>query len=612
MTTDLKDVEVKEIPLRDFFRLPEKAGYDISPDGKYLSYLAPYKSRLNIFVEEIETGKSERITGEEDRDISDYFWANDNRILFLKDTNGDENFKLYAIDKDGKNPKSLTPFDNVNTQIVDKLEEIHNEILIGLNKRDPRVFDVYRLNVETGEMKVAVENPGNILDWVTDHDGLVRVATSSDGVNTTLLYRDNEQEEFKEIVTLNFKDSISPIFFTFDNKYIYASSNVGRDKKAIVKYDAKNGKEIEVIFEHPDADASVLHYSKKRKVLTGAVVFTAKREIYFLDEVSKNRYERIKRELGEVEIVFVGNNEEENKFLIVTYSDKSLGAHYFYDAEKDTIKKIGDVGPWINENDMCDMKIIQYTSRDGLTLNGYLTLPKNSDGKNLPVVVNVHGGPWARNNWGYSPEVQFLANRGYAVLQVNFRGSTGFGKKFWEASFKQWGLSMQDDISDGVNWLIEQGIADPKRVAIYGGSYGGYATLAGLAFSPELYACGVDFVGVSNLFTFMDTIPPYWEPLLAVMHEMVGHPERDKELLQKTSPVFHADKIVAPLFIAQGKMDPRVNVNESDQMVAAMKARGVEVEYMVKDNEGHGFHNEENKFEFYSAMEKFLKRHLLF
>jgi len=610
MTTDTVSTEVNEIPLRDFFRHPEKTGYDISPDGKYLSYLAPHNSRLNIFVEKIESGETNRITNEKDRDISDYFWSNDNRILFLKDTDGDENFKLYAIDKDGKNPKNLTPFDKVNTQIVDQLEEIENEILVGLNKRDPRVFDVYRLNIETGEMKLAAENPGNILDWVTDHDGLIRVATSSDGVNTTLLYRDNEEEDFKEIVTLNFKDALSPIFFTFDNKHIYASSNIGRDKKAIVKYDVKNGKELETIFEHPDVDVTSLLYSRKRKVLTSIVFFTSKREIVFIDEASKKRYERIKNELGDVEIYFSGNNKNEDKFLIRTYSDRSLGAYYFYDTVKDELTKIASVSPWINEDDMSEMKIIQYTSRDGLTINGYLTLPKNKDPQNLPVVVNVHGGPWARNNWGYSPEVQFLANRGYAVLQVNFRGSTGFGKKFWEASFKQWGLTMQDDISDGVNWLIEKGIADPKRIAIYGGSYGGYATLAGLAFSPDLYACGVDFVGVSNLFTFMDTIPPYWEPLLGVMHEMVGHPERDKELLEKTSPVLHADKIKAPLFIAQGRMDPRVNVNESDQMVAAMKKRGVDVEYMVKDNEGHGFHNEENRFEFYDAMENFLKKHL--
>ena len=256
------------------------------------------------------------------------------------------------------------------------------------------------------------------------------------------------------------------------------------------------------------------------------------------------------------------------------------------------------------------MKPISYTSRDGLTINGYLTLPKGVAAKNLPVVINPHGGPWARDAWRFNPEVQFLANRGYAVFQMNFRGSTGYGRKFWEASFKQWGKTMQDDVTDGVQWLIKEGVADPKRVAIYGGSYGGYTTLAGIAFTPDLYAAAVDYVGVSNLFTFMNTIPPYWKPFLDMFQEMVGDPVKDKDLLTATSPALHADKIKTPLFVAQGAKDPRVNIAESDQMVEALKKRGVTVEYMVKDNEGHGFRNEENRFEFYEAMEKFLSKHI--
>lgn len=272
--------------------------------------------------------------------------------------------------------------------------------------------------------------------------------------------------------------------------------------------------------------------------------------------------------------------------------------------------KLTDVAPWINENNMADVKPIKYTSRDGLTINGYLTLPKGSDGKNLPIVVNPHGGPWFRDTWGFNPEIQFLANRGYAVLQMNFRGSTGYGKEFWKSSFKQWGKKMQDDITDGVNWLIKEGIADPKKVAIYGGSYGGYATLAGLTFTPDLYACGVDYVGVSNLFTFMKSIPPYWKPMLGMLYAMVGNPETEKELLTSASPIFHIDKIKVPLLIAQGANDPRVNKNESDQVVKALKEKGIDVPYIVKDNEGHGFSNEENRFDFYNAMEKFLAKHI--
>jgi dipeptidyl aminopeptidase/acylaminoacyl peptidase len=259
---------------------------------------------------------------------------------------------------------------------------------------------------------------------------------------------------------------------------------------------------------------------------------------------------------------------------------------------------------------MAEMKPISYVTRDGITIHGYLTLPVGGSGKNLPLVVNPHGGPWVRDSWGFNPEVQFLASRGYAVLQMNYRGSTGYGRKFWEASFKQWGKKMQDDISDGVKYVVDQGIANAKKVCIYGGSYGGYATLAGLAFTPELYACGVDYVGVSNLFTFMKTIPAYWKPELDRLHEMVGDPDKDKELLTAASPVFHVDRIRAPVLVAQGRQDPRVNIDESNQIVAALQKRGVAVKYLIKDDEGHGFHNEENRFDFYAAMEQFLATYL--
>jgi dipeptidyl aminopeptidase/acylaminoacyl peptidase len=284
-----------------------------------------------------------------------------------------------------------------------------------------------------------------------------------------------------------------------------------------------------------------------------------------------------------------------------------MGSFYLYDVKKNKIKKLTDVSPWLKAEEMADMIPIQYKSRDGLTIHGYLTIPKVARAKNLPVVVNPHGGPWVRDHWGFDPEIQFLANRGYAVLQMNYRGSTGYGKKFWEASFKQWGLKMQDDITDGVKWLIDQGIADPKRVAIYGGSYGGYAALAGLTFTPDVYACGIDYCGISNLLTDIAATPPYWKPLLEMNSEMEGDPEKDKELLASVSPALHADQIKVPLLIAQGAKDPRVNINESNQMVDALKKRGINVPYIVRDNEGHGFRNEENRMDVYRAMEKFLK-----
>ncbi|MFC2101078.1 S9 family peptidase [Bacteroidota bacterium] len=606
-----KNMPVKKIPLKDFFKNPEKTGFKISPDGAYYSYLAPYESRLNIFIQKIGSTKAKRITSETERDVTGYFWANNKRILFLKDKGGDENYKLFGVDITGKNLKGLTDFDGVRTGIIDDLKDIPNEIIISMNKRDKQVFDPYRLNVKTGALTMLAENPGNIQGWMTDHKGKLRIAVAIvDGINQSILYRENESEEFKTIITTNFKDDISPRFFTFDNKNVYATTNIGRDKSVVVEYDIKNGKEIKVLYENNDFDVSGVHYSRKRKVLTAASYVSWKRERHFFDKEIENLFKRLEKDLGKYEIALGSSDDNEEKFIVRTYSDRSLGAYYIYDKTTDKLEKICDVSPWLEEDELAPMKPIQYTSRDGLTIHGYLTLPLGVNPKNLPVIVNVHGGPWHRDSWGINPEVQFLANRGYAVLQVNFRGSTGYGKKFWEASFKQWGLSMQNDITDGVYWLINEGIANKDRVAIYGGSYGGYATLAGLVTNPTLYACGIDYVGVSNLFSFMRTIPPYWKPMLDMMYEMVGDPEKDSIQMTATSPALNAHKIMAPLFIAQGANDPRVNKDESDQMVNAMKKRGIEVEYMVKDNEGHGFHNEENRFDFYEAMENFLVKHL--
>ena len=602
-----------KIPLEDFFKNAEKTAYKISPEGKYFSYMAPYENRMNIFIQEIGADSATRITSETDRDIAGYLWANDNRILFLKDKGGDENFMLFGVNVDGSNFIGLTEFDGVKTNIIDDLEDIPSEIIVGLNKRIPQIFDPYRLNIETGELTMLAENPGNIQGWVTDHYGKLRAAVALSGTNASLLYRETEKDEFKVVLTTSYKDEINPLFFTFDNKMIYASSNLKRDKSAIVLFDIVNGEEKEVIYENTDYDVNWLSYSKKRKVLLAAHYTSWKGQRNFFDEKIKAVFADLESQLPDVEVSISSQTKDENLCIIRTYSDRTLGDYYIYNIETKELKHIHEVSPWIKVENMANQHPIEYKSRDGLTIHGYVTLPVGytmETAKNLSFVINPHGGPWARDHWGFNPEIQFLANRGYAVLQMNFRGSTGYGRAFKEASYGQWGLKMQDDVTDGVKWLIEKGMANPKKVAIYGGSYGGYATLAGLAFTPDLYACGVDYVGVSNLFTFFESFPPYWEPYKEMMYEMVGHPVEDSARLAETSPSLNADKIVVPLFVAQGANDPRVVKAESDQMVEAMKARGVEVEYLVKDNEGHGFRNEENQFDFYGAMEKFLATHI--
>ena len=598
-----------QIPLRDFFRNPELSSLELSPDGKQVAFLAPVERRLNLFVQEVSGENPRQVTDVRDRDIGGYFWKNANTLIYLKDDGGDENYHLYAVDIVSGQTRDLTPFPGVRSGIVDDLEDIEDEVLIDMNQRRLDVFDVYRLNVKTGEMTLVAENPGNYIGYLTDHAGKVRVALAKDAEQNRniLLYRDTEQQEFRPIITTGFKDQVSPYFFSADNRHLYATSNIGRDRKALVLIDPATGKEIQTMFAHPEVDVGGAGWSRLRKVLTSVGYTTDKSHRHFFDDKIRKIYATLEKQLPGYEVALTSIDKAEEQFVVRTYSDKSRGAYYLFNAKTGALKKWRDLSPWLNERDMADMRPISFKSRDGLTIHGYMTLPKGKEARNLPVVVNPHGGPWVRDTWGFNSEVQLLANRGFAVLQMNYRGSTGYGRAFWEAGFKQWGRKMQDDITDGVEWLIKQGIADPKRVAIYGGSYGGYAVLAGLAFTPEVYACGIDYVGVSNIFTLMKTIPPYWKPLMAEFYEKVGHPEKDEELLRSVSPVFHADKIKVPLFIAQGARDPRVNKAESDQMVAALAARGVKVEYMVKDNEGHGFRNEENRFEFYEAMEKFLQ-----
>lgn len=604
------------IKVEDFFKNPQRTAYRISPSGEYLSYLGPYQTRLNVFVQKIDSADAPvRITNQTGRDIVSYFWANDNALVYLQDKGGDENHHIYIAQRDGSGEKDLTPFDGVKATIIDDLEDFEHEMIVGLNKRNPQLFEPYHLDLRTGELKLLAENTdvmNPVTGWVADHNGKIRAATQvTGGVNTSLLYRPAENDSFRTIVTTNFRENLNPLFFTFDNKNIYALSNIGRDKDAVIKYDIANGKEMEVIYENPDYDASMLHYSHKRKAITAASYVSWKREYKFLDKETERIYTRLNRDLGKYEAVITSRNKNEDKFIVRTYSDRSLGSFYLYDLKKDELTKLADVQPELREEDMAEMKPIQYKTRDGLTIHGYLTLPKGAEPKNLPVVVNPHGGPWHRDVWAFNPEIQLLANRGCAVFQMNFRGSTGYGRKFWEASFKQWGQKMQDDITDGVRWLISEGIADPQRIAIYGGSYGGYATLAGVTFTPELYSCAVDYVGVSNLFTFLKTIPPYWKPYLDMMYEMVGHPETDSAMMAAASPVFHVDNIRVPLFIVQGAKDPRVNKDEADQMVKALREKGINVPYLVKENEGHGFLNEENRFEFYKAMSGFFRKNLI-
>ncbi|MCK5075255.1 MAG: S9 family peptidase, partial [Calditrichia bacterium] len=399
---------------------------------------------------------------------------------------------------------------------------------------------------------MAAKNPGNIIYWKADHNEQIRLAISQEGLHSKILYRKNENEEFKEILSVNINEQFKPICFNYDNKNIFAASNIGRDKIAIIEYDPDKLEQVRIIYKNPEVDVEHLYGSIKRKVLTHVMYYKDKMHYHILDEdMRKLKTEFDTRFPGE-QVIIASQSKDETKLLIKTFSDKNPGAYYYYNRSSGEFIKLLDETPWINSGDMAATEPVYYRSRDGLKIHAYLTIPKGMKKTNLPLVVNPHGGPWTRDKWEFNKEVQFLANRGYAVLQMNFRGSSGYGQTFLEAGYKEWGRKMQNDVTDGVKWLIEQGIADSTRIAIYGYSYGGFSAMAGLAFTPNLYTCGISNCGISNIFTFLDSMPDYWQIHKEQLYEMIGSPETEKEMLRKASPVFSVNKIKAPLFIAQG------------------------------------------------------------
>jgi dipeptidyl aminopeptidase/acylaminoacyl peptidase len=602
---------VSQVSIEDFFRNPEAVDYRLSPDGRYYAYVGSYHGINNIFLREVGKPDAIRLTDATDRDINRFFWGNNRYIMYLQDNEGDENFNLYRVNIGQKNVDCMTPFEGVKVTIIDVLRNMPDDIIVGMNKRDPELFDPYRLNIVTGEMVRLAENLGNVKRWMSDNDGVIRVAFT-DGI----MYREGKRAEFREILSVDFDDTFIPHCFTSDNQYVYAYSNLGRDKIAIVEYDLDEGKEIRVLFENPvydvfgDDERDYFTYSYGTQKLQYALFTAERRTLHFFDEEIKRLYSRLRKEIGDYEIVFESASDDFGRVIVNASSDRMPGAYYLYDRDSDKLELMHKVAPWLDENEMAAMQTVHYTARDGLTIHGYLTLPKGVKAENLPVIVHVHAGPQWRNSWGFDAKTQFFANRGYAVFQVNFRGSTGYGKEFLRAGFRQWGLAMQDDITDGVRWLIDNGIADRDRIAIFGWSYGGYAALAGVTFTPDLYACGVDLWGISNYFTLYAGFPPYWKSYLEQINERWGDPVEDSLQMYQTSPVFHVENIKVPVFIAQGANDSRVRMRQSEQMVEELKKYKKEFEYELIQGEGHAFSNEKKTIDLMTKIENFLARHI--
>jgi len=600
------------IPVNDFFKSQDKVSFALSPDGKTLSYLKQTDKVQNIFIEGTEGGESFQVTNLTEKGLGFYFWVSDNELIYYKDKQGPgRQSDVFIIDKTGSNQRQLN--DNAKSRMrVLKDQLIDNKyLLVSSNKRDSTVFDVYRLNVRDGKMEMAARNPGNITDWITDAKGKLRLATSSDGVNETLLYRDNENMAFKPIITNNFKTTLKPIAFAESRPHtIYAISSVNRDKNALVELDCNTGKETQVLFANDTLNVIDAQYSRTKKRMGFVVCETWKKEKFYLDDTVKSFYTKLDQLLPKTESRIIDRDKAENVFIVRTFTDKNPGSYYLYFADKGKIRKLSDFNSSIQEDEMSEMKPISYISRDGIKINGYLTMPINRPTKNLPIVVLPHNGPGNRNTWGYNPEVQFLANRGYAVFQVNFRGSSGYGKEFMAAGFKQWGGKINNDIEDGVQWLIKQHIANPKRIAIYGSGLGGYLALNSVYSSPGLYACAASNSGVINLFSYLKAVPPFLKTNLQMYYTIIGNPDTEVEYMRQASPVFHADKINVPVLIAQSVKDQWVNSGEVIQFVKELKKKNVNVTYFEKDKESFSGPNEESRQHLYVTLEQFLETNL--
>ena len=604
------------IPRRILFGNPERISPRISPNGASLAWIAPHDGVLNVWTapvgpDGVDWDSAQVVTDDADRGIRVFQWAHDGRhLLYLQDTGGDENWRLYDVDVTTMRRRDLTPFEGVQAQILATEKDLPDQVLVGLNRDNPALHDVYRLNLTSGDLVKEVENPG-FAGWVADTKLVTRVGIGLEPDGSLVVkVRDGADGEWRLLLTLPAEDALTsaPIAISPDGATMLAMSSLDANTGRLVRVDLGSGAQA-VIAEDPDADVSGVRVHPDTREPQVVTWVKERTEYRVLDPALEADVAAI-RALHPGDPDIVAHDHSDMVWLVAFTNDTGPIPYFLYDRQRREGRFLFDHQPELSQYELAPMEPFSFQARDGLTIHGYLTFPPGVGRKNLPMVLNVHGGPWGRDVWGFDPEAQWLANRGYLCVQVNFRGSTGYGKAFVNAGDREWGNAMQNDLTDAVEFAIGQGWADRERVAIYGGSYGGYAALAGVTFTPDLYRCAVDIVGPSNLKTLIETIPPYWQPQIALFHQRVGNPETDAEFLWSRSPLSRAASIKTPLLIAQGANDPRVKQAESEQIVAALKDAGIDHEYMLFPDEGHGFAKPENRLKFYAAAERFLARHL--
>lgn len=603
------------IPRDVLFGNPERTGPQLSPDGTKLAWIAPdERGVLQVWVRTLSKDDARAVTQDKKRGIRQFAWArNSDDLLYLQDTDGDENFHVHGVSLATGSIRDFTPGDAVRAEILASEPKFRDEILVTTNERDPTVFDVYRLHVKTGEKTLIAQNPGDVMALIPDADFRVRAAQSAapDG-GTVIRVRDDHDAPWRDLLVAGPEDGMTLQFaaFTADGKSAYLVSSLGRDTAAVVLKDLATGAET-VLAESPEADADGVAIHPVTRALE-AVSFSPDRTRWrVIDPAVQADYDGIAR-LHPGDFSVVSRDDADRTWLVRFEDDRGPVRYYTWDRAAREGSFLFTSQPRLEGLKLAEMRPVSFSARDGLTLRGYLTLPVGVEPTNLPMVLLVHGGPWARDVWGYDPAAQWFANRGYACLQVNFRGSTGYGKAFLNAANKQWGKAMHDDLIDAKRWAVAQGYANPDKIAIFGGSYGGYAALAGLTFTPTEFACAVDIVGPSNLATLIGSIPPYWKPMRSIFDTRLANIDdpADADLIREASPLFKADRIVRPLLIGQGANDPRVKQAESEQIVEAIEKAGGSVTYVLYPDEGHGFARPENRIDFFARAEAFLARHL--
>ena len=600
------------IPRKFLFGNPVKTAAKLSPDGTQMAYLAPNeKNVLNVWVIDLKKGAKERqVTTDRKRGIRDFLWQFDSaHILYLQDRDGDENHHVFQTDIATLETKDLTPYEKVKVGLVDAEASLPDEMLIQMNRRNPDLFDIYRLNLKTGDLTLDTENPGGVIHWVADHQLQIRVSQSyaEDG-STVVRVRDDASKPWRDFLTFGPLDTGDVLGFSADNQSLYVITNLEANTSRLLKIELSDGKST-LIAEDPDFDLSSVKMHPTTHELEVVGVERERHEWMILDPQLQEDFNFLQAEL-QGPFSLASRDLSNQNWIVVSQSDVRPAHFYSYRRNSKDLSFLFSTQPTLEQYPLSPMKPIKYQARDGMTLHGYLTLPYGLEPRNLPTVLLVHGGPWTRDSWGLNSLAQWLSNRGYAVLQINYRGSTGYGKAYLNAGDREWANKMHHDLLDGKEWLVNRGIADAEKVAIFGGSYGGYATLVGLSFTPDAFCCGVDIVGPSNLITLLQTFPPYWNPLKVTMDRRIGNLEKDQEFLKSRSPLFKAGDIKKPLLIAQGANDPRVKQAESDQIVSAMRSKKLPVDYLLFADEGHGFARPENRIKFYAAAEEFLAKHL--